>query len=224
VRILGRMLEKNPSDRYQSCDELNADLHRHPLATARCCSSTASRTTPPRRPWSACRRRGPAATGRRAATPAAAGGRTHPAGDGAAADCPPAPPSRPGRSRRRRCRRRRRRARRCRSRLPRCWCWRWAATASAACCRSAAESRSRGRGHHRRGGDASRRPADAGRAATGHRGQYRSCRHELCGSGAGRRGDDHAAGGGTVAAGGRRRCRWIRWPRPRPKKNSSRPK
>src|SRR5436190_753010 len=32
VRILGRMLEKNPSDRYQSCDELNADLHRHPLA------------------------------------------------------------------------------------------------------------------------------------------------------------------------------------------------
>ena len=33
VRILGRMLEKNPSDRYQSCDELNADLHRHPLAT-----------------------------------------------------------------------------------------------------------------------------------------------------------------------------------------------
>ena len=33
VRILGRMLEKNPSDRYQSCDELNADLHKHPLAT-----------------------------------------------------------------------------------------------------------------------------------------------------------------------------------------------
>jgi serine/threonine-protein kinase len=33
VRILGRMLEKNPSDRYQSCDELNADLHRHPLTT-----------------------------------------------------------------------------------------------------------------------------------------------------------------------------------------------
>jgi serine/threonine-protein kinase len=33
VRILGRMLEKNPSDRYQSCDELCADLHKHPLAT-----------------------------------------------------------------------------------------------------------------------------------------------------------------------------------------------
>jgi serine/threonine-protein kinase len=32
VRILGRMLEKNPSDRYQSCDELCADLHKHPLA------------------------------------------------------------------------------------------------------------------------------------------------------------------------------------------------
>jgi len=32
VRILGRMLEKNPSERYQSCDELNADLHKHPLA------------------------------------------------------------------------------------------------------------------------------------------------------------------------------------------------
>src|SRR5436190_24182720 len=33
VRILGRMLEKNPSHRYQSCDELNADLHKHPQAT-----------------------------------------------------------------------------------------------------------------------------------------------------------------------------------------------
>jgi serine/threonine-protein kinase len=32
VRILGRMLEKNPSDRYQSCDELNADLMKHPQA------------------------------------------------------------------------------------------------------------------------------------------------------------------------------------------------
>jgi serine/threonine-protein kinase len=32
VRILGRMLEKDPSDRYQSCDELCADLHKHPLA------------------------------------------------------------------------------------------------------------------------------------------------------------------------------------------------
>ena len=32
VRILGRMLEKNPSDRYQSCDELCADLHKHPAA------------------------------------------------------------------------------------------------------------------------------------------------------------------------------------------------
>jgi serine/threonine-protein kinase len=32
VRILGRMLEKNPSDRYQSCDELNADLMKHPAA------------------------------------------------------------------------------------------------------------------------------------------------------------------------------------------------
>jgi serine/threonine-protein kinase len=67
VRILGRMLEKNPSDRYQSCDELNADLHRHPLTAGRCSSSRASRMKPPRRRWSARRRRGPAGTGRRAA-------------------------------------------------------------------------------------------------------------------------------------------------------------
>ncbi|MEO8159959.1 MAG: serine/threonine-protein kinase, partial [Arenimonas sp.] len=32
VRILKRMLEKSPSDRYQSCEQLNADLHQHPLA------------------------------------------------------------------------------------------------------------------------------------------------------------------------------------------------
>ena len=32
VRILGRMLEKDPSNRYQSCDQLNADLQKHPLA------------------------------------------------------------------------------------------------------------------------------------------------------------------------------------------------
>ena len=31
VRILGRMLAKDPADRYQSCDELNADLKKHPL-------------------------------------------------------------------------------------------------------------------------------------------------------------------------------------------------
>jgi serine/threonine-protein kinase len=32
VRILGRMLEKDPSNRYQSCDQLTADLQKHPLA------------------------------------------------------------------------------------------------------------------------------------------------------------------------------------------------
>jgi len=31
TRILGRMLAKNPVDRYQSCDELIADLKKHPL-------------------------------------------------------------------------------------------------------------------------------------------------------------------------------------------------
>jgi serine/threonine-protein kinase len=32
VRILTRMLEKDPSNRYQSCEQLNADLFKHPLA------------------------------------------------------------------------------------------------------------------------------------------------------------------------------------------------
>jgi serine/threonine-protein kinase len=32
VRILDRMLAKSPADRYQSCDELGADLRRHPQA------------------------------------------------------------------------------------------------------------------------------------------------------------------------------------------------
>jgi serine/threonine-protein kinase len=66
VRILGRMLEKDPSDRYQSCDELNAPTctsirSRRPLQL-KAKPDEASKATMVGAPTP-----GPAGTGRRAA-------------------------------------------------------------------------------------------------------------------------------------------------------------